>query len=292
LILVFVIRYLYDHHYVVWQVIRELSLPTMLLVFLSISIGKLLLVINMQYSLNCIGKNISYAKSFHYYNITQLGKYMPGNFWHFVGRYGYYRAERLSFSEIHKALILEMLFISLGCLLVSAVFFSLNPSFYSYLASLNVLDTRFIFIPVIVLCLTTVFLLIKRKVFKKVARHLLSNWRLNIKILIVQFAIWLFLGASFYLLLRGHTIHHGLFPNIISLYSIAYLLGFLFVLAPAGIGVREFVLISGLGFIDMPMDIKLSLVGFHRVFYMAAEVILAAIAFAIFMYFEDRHPSG
>jgi len=241
--------------------------------------GKIFLVLNMQYSLDYIGKKIQFFKSFHFYNVSQLGKYIPGNIWHFVGRFGYYKTENLTFTEINRALILEILFIISGSLLIGLFFLLLNQELFFYIGNLYWRYQEVINIFLLVVIFIVFFIIVIKKIFLiKIIRKIFINWRLNVKIFLVQLAVWLFLGTSFYLLIQSYITGFDQYTYSIGLYAISYLIGFLFVFAPAGIGVREFILLSGLNLIDIPFEIKLSMVGFHRFIYITAEIVLAGIS--------------
>jgi len=227
-VILFVVNYLYNNHQIVFNVIHKIPLLNMILAIIALFAGKIFLVLNMQYSLDYIGKKIQFFKSFHFYNVSQLGKYIPGNIWHFVGRFGYYKTENLTFTEINRALILEILFIISGSLLIGLFFLLLNQELFFYIGNLYWRYQEVINIFLLVVIFIVFFIIVIKKIFLiKIIRKIFINWRLNVKIFLVQLAVWLFLGTSFYLLIQSYITGFDQYTYSIGLYAITIPSGFI-----------------------------------------------------------------
>jgi uncharacterized membrane protein YbhN (UPF0104 family) len=87
---------------------------------------------------------------------------------------------------------------------------------------------------------------------------------------------WGFFSASLWVTIKPFVEELPPYTYVAGIYCLAYIVGFLSPFAPAGIGVRELILIQGLSaFISIDLCILLSLV--NRLVYLFAEIILAAM---------------
>lgn len=110
----------------------------------------------------------------------------------------------------------------------------------------------------------------------ELAPQLLSNILLN------NFLFWLFNGLSFVYFLQGLGVIKAIdLPNLIYLsssYILAWLAGFLFLPAPAGVGVREAVLgyfFSSYGF-SLALGVSVSLL--YRLFILGRDLLVYAVS--------------
>jgi len=289
LVIVFTSAYLYRNLDTVVLTIRQLSWEKIVFALIALILGKICLSFNMKYSLRSIDKHFPFITCFHIYNISQLGKYAPGNFWHFIGRIGFYKNLNLSFKEIRSTMILEILFIIIGSFCFGLLFLFFSPDFLKIFSEYYP-SSKIIMMAVVpgVIFSIGLIAIIKKQFFAKVLRTINENRILNIKITAIQFMIWLSLGLSFYFVVSPYESGIKVSALTTGLFALAYLIGFLFVIAPAGIGVREFVLVSGLSLINVSPDVAISVVGVHRMLYIIAEVFLATMGSLLFSYFQRR----
>ncbi|MCG7888370.1 MAG: hypothetical protein JAY93_20245 [Candidatus Thiodiazotropha taylori] len=97
---------------------------------------------------------------------------------------------------------------------------------------------------------------------------------------ITALLIWLVLGFAFWITLTPFSASEIGLVFIIGLYAFSYAIGFAVPFAPAGIGIRESVLVLGLApFLDINTAIILA--ALNRVFYIFIEIILAALSVTI-----------
>lgn len=273
---VFVALYLYNNSGTIHSILKHISWSNIILAIMVLIAGKICLSENMRYSLLFIDRHIPFIRCFYIYNISQLGKYIPGNFWHFLGRIGFYKEEGLSFKEVRSAMLLEIGLIIGGSFFFGALFLLFSPGNLKILPGDSPsarLILLFVFIGFVVS--SGFIFLIKHQFLKNALKVIYDKRGLNYKILFVQLLLWLFLGISFFFIVSPYQNGYRICLFAIGLFALAYLIGFLFIIAPAGIGVREFILISGLSLINIQVDVAISLVGLHRVLYVIVEVLLA-----------------
>lgn len=201
-------------------------LPLIILYF----IGNTLLSMSWRNIVFSLGCNISYLDSFTIYGISQIAKYMPGNVFHFASRQ--IEGEQL---RINRKVLIKSTFLELFLLVLSGATFGLFL-LPSYLEVLSTLHVAMLFIVI-----ASVSLLVLKRHF---------NTRLYFSI----FLYMLFLLQSGFifvtvLLLVDSSVSVDIDTVVlfISSFVIAWLIGLVTPGAPAGVGIRELVLITILG---------------------------------------------
>jgi glycosyltransferase 2 family protein len=270
---VFIIFFIRKNFADLKEAINRIHISYLLLSFLCIAGAKILLVLFMRYVLRSVGKEMNFPTCFRIYNISQLGKYIPGNIWHFVGKAAAYKDNGFSIGAIRDALVIENLWLVGGAF---AYGLALMVIFNSYLIQHLFFSHRMYVAVFFVAVLLLLFL--GNKVLKVNFRRLFSSHRLNVKIIFLQIVIWSLLGLSFAVLTIPFIHPMGSTILMISgLYAIAYSFGFVTPFAPAGIGVREAVLAVGL-LPYLPLRIVITLSAANRLLYLLVEIILAVLS--------------
>ncbi|HSM30531.1 MAG TPA: hypothetical protein VK854_07495 [Woeseiaceae bacterium] len=162
----------------------------------------------------------------HVFGVTQLAKYIPGNFFHLASR------QTVGMSDGHEAMpLLKSAFWEFAAIMSSAVIFGLwlGPLLFDGV-SYAVGGSLFVLVLAIVSLCAQRFLspFVMKAVLWYVAFLLLSG---------------LVFYATLLLLLPGASLVHAL-PGICSAYVIAWLAGAVTPGAPAGIGIREVVMFA------------------------------------------------
>jgi len=182
-------------------------------------------------------KRLRFGTAFRITVLSNLGKYVPGKVWTFLGmvfllrREGYTLPEALASTVLHQAFTLIT-----GAVFVAVV---LGPRIISGVAV----------IPLILGCVLSVVVLYP-PLFSRLLNwglRLLKREPLTIKLSFAKsvalfaayFVAWIVYGTSFWCLLRGIGIHPGTFADTVAAFGAAYLIGFLAMFAPGGLGVRE-----------------------------------------------------
>ena len=117
-----------------------------------------------------------------------------------------------------------------------------------------------------------------RKKITEILKILSKEPIVNIKLSINMIFVWFLLGWCFYITLIPYLKENSLSSllYIIGLYALAYSVGFLVPFAPAGIGIRETVLVVGTSAL-LQEDNALVLASLNRVIYIIVEITIVLI---------------
>ncbi|MEX2964192.1 hypothetical protein [Microbulbifer sp. TYP-18] len=273
-VFVFATLYIIDKKAEIAQMLAALPLKTLFIAGVLVIVGKLCLVTNMQQAAGRFSISLGWGDCYRIYNLTQLAKYIPGSIWQFVGRISILRDRGVHSSSIRDSLLAEHLWVigSAGLLAIALFFFNL-PVFLA-ISHVNTGVVSSSTASMIVVTLIALFLtfLLSSKRFRCCLRRFSPPHEL-VPILLLT---WLFLGASFWVTLGPYTDSHPSLLYVVGVYSMAFITGFLVPFAPAGLGVREGVLILGvISFVGE--DIALMLAAMNRVIYFFVEIGLASL---------------
>lgn len=186
-------------------------------------------------------KKLSLITSYQISALSNLGKYVPGKVWavlgivYFLKRRGYSATEAVAATGLHQAYTVVA-----GLLFVSAVLGSEiwgRLPLVSVLAGLG-LAVVVIYPPVFSCLFNRALALFKREPLP----YTISFGRAFL-LLLAYVGAWILYGASFWCMLKGIGIDNPPFWSMAAASSAAYLLGFLALFAPGGLGVREGILL-------------------------------------------------
>ncbi|MBI3984689.1 MAG: DUF2079 domain-containing protein [Candidatus Levybacteria bacterium] len=246
--------------------------------FLFISIGCFFVYFFLRtylwkYILGDKGERISYKKNALYWSTSELKRYVPGNIWSFLARTSFLEKENVSKKEVFSFLAFEAVMVTISSFLVS----------YFYIAfvlknqTLNLLLLAFIAFCLLVFIFNTKLFDL---VFKKTRLRsffsfiLLANAPFrNFKLLLLGVSTFFMLGLGtyfsaaslFYLDLKNILI-------LVSLFTFSYFVGYISIITPMGLGVREGVITVGLsGFISSLSAAVISI--FSRIVFIVSELL-------------------
>jgi hypothetical protein len=279
-VLCFIIFFLHSNLHRVDSVIHRLPAGSIFFSILSLIAGKLLLTWIMHQTLQRHDVNLLPSHCFAVYHISQLGKYIPGSIWHYVGKIGMYKSAGLNNRTIRDTIILESFWIAFSALVIGIFLIAITQ--YQLLISLYQKTPKSV--PIILITAFCIFLLLPNlSVWRaKISRY----WRRLLftrKSFFTALLIWLALGFAFWITLIPFSTSEIGFTYIVGLYALSYAIGFVVPFAPAGLGIRESVLVLGLmPFLDFNTSIILATL--NRIFYIVVEITLAALAVPISRY--------
>ncbi len=282
LVLIFIVRYSILHREQIGAALMEIKLRVLIFCFLLLIVGKFFLASNMYQSIRLTGKKLHPAECINIYNMSQLGKYIPGTIFMFVGRVGLLRNVGIDGTTMRNSMIYEFALI-VGSAFVYGISVILCVRTSSLLAIFGRYHTAliiFAFMGVVVA--GTAFFIWRKRGFA-IASFPKLTWYRSIVIALISFFIWTFIGLSYVTLTSTYfpeTLHATQIVYITGLYALAYAIGFCVPIAPAGIGVREGVIVLGLTAI-LPTEAAILSVTLHRVMYFIVDVILGAISFVV-----------
>lgn len=214
--------------------------------------------------------------------VAQIGKYLPGNVAHYFGRAALAKQHNISFTQSGLSTIVEFGAALLAAALIVFGATLLDSSIWADAPIVSILPEG-LFWPLTVLALI-IIAGIATFVFRRLPeiRSLLSIdfWVAPICWLTIGF---LMTGFSFYALAIAFFGAWSIpVVSVIAIYVIAWAVGFLIPGAPAGLGVREVILVALLApMIGAPAAIMLSLL--HRLLSAMLDLTAAALAAAFLL---------
>lgn len=197
--------------------------------------------ISWKYIVAYFGETISQTNSLTIWFFSEAVRYIPGNIWSFASRA--YLARQNNITKKTSLIILP-------AEIIVAITITTILSLY---AIGNVLESHLVnfifFIVIFVSLIITLALLLFHGYINKILKNLTSSTVVLKALLIalmLQFVSWTFYGFGYLVLINNFTTT----PNFILLFSytlLAWLIGYLTIITPMGIGVREgaFVLLAG-----------------------------------------------
>jgi uncharacterized membrane protein YbhN (UPF0104 family) len=195
--------------------------------------------------LNRLSSRVPYLIGIRVFFLSQLGRYIPGKIWTFLGRYSLNVTHNVPKVRITESIFYELLTLFLsGMVVFSSTFIIFGNSLYKKIDCTAI----------VILVASVFFLMVPRLSFNIINPILIKYGKnpINIKIrttyLIFYFILnvfaWILQGFGIFFLSRSFlylSISKAfLFPGI---FCVSWLGGFLSVFTPSGIGVREGILI-------------------------------------------------
>ncbi|PCN49280.1 hypothetical protein Csp2054_03630 [Curtobacterium sp. 'Ferrero'] len=208
--------------------------------------------------------------------VGQLGKYIPGGVWSIAAQAELGRAHGLQRTSSAVA--------ALASMLVSMVTAALVGIVAVLLGTPDGLATFWWLIPFVLLGLVSLtppvlgrLIRIAFRVLRRPAQDTSLSWPGTVMSLVWSLAMWVAYGVQATVVLRAFGADSPvLFPVAVGAYAVAWLVGFLVVIAPAGIGPREAVLVLLLGAVAGG-SAPLALAVISRAFMTLGDVVLAGV---------------
>lgn len=250
-----------------------------------ILITKLLLALNFQQAVRMSGQPLAFLPSNYIYQVSQMGKYIPGSIWQFVGKAGMLKKKEVPGKKIAVSILLETSFV-----LGSAALFGFWIPFYvlpDYFSS-SYLWLLLIGVTILSSCASILFF----KTVKKLFLFLSKNKKQLLEVIGNQALIWSLFGLSL-VLLNGTPINVNIFsewPLLIGIFSFSYFVSFLVPFAPAGIGIREGLIITGFQLYGIDGNAAFVALA-HRLLYFFAEGFLVFLLVAFKPFRSNTHAS-
>lgn len=244
-------------------------------------LAKVLLSRAMQRAAQKAGIDLSFAQAFWIYNITQLPKYVPGSIWQFVGRATVLKRLGCSLVQIRDSLLIEHIWvIGSAAVLGLPVCVYFGPALLRQFAA-SAGSGLLIWGGLALLGAGLFVLLALRYLRKKQAtlpslRELRRALRPSLALVLALLACWTLFGFSFWITLGPVAEAAPSLVFAISVYCLAYVAGFCVPFAPAGLGVREAVLIVCLAeFLSLEAAFLVS--ALNRSLYLLVDVLMGAL---------------
>ncbi len=269
--------YCYKNYGKISNYLHTVSIINLVISFLLLMVGKLALSEMTRYSLKKIDVKIKYTDALTITSVTQLGKYLPGGIWHIAGKLGIYKARQISLKKSTQAIIYENVWLLSSAFMIGLVLLMVSSKdvlclVYEPLCSSTLQMVVAVTFPI----LWVVALYIFERVFFKDTPVIVKDFIMKFFIMI---AIWLSFGVSFWLVFP-HIAANFLVP-ITGAFSLSWVVGYVTIFAPGGIGVREYLLTVLLTSFFSAEEVAIYAT-MHRLIWVLEEIVLGASTALIF----------
>lgn len=246
--------------------------PAMLAGFVAFARGQQIL-------LRSRGHDLSLSKSMALLYLPVLGKYLPGKVWSVVGAMWLFHQQGIPRTTSAICIIGTML-----CSVAAGGLVSLILDGGGVPPAIRVLLAAGVIIAL------TLFL--RSHAFRKLSEGLVRRWShvaaamtigstSLLHAVMVNASAWVLSGAGFVCLIRtSHSVNPSDVPRIIAIFAFAQVMGFLALFAPAGLGIREGLLVAGLAPITGEGPAVL-IAALARLWQTLLELLLAAFGWCV-----------
>lgn len=224
-----------------------------------------------------LGYLLGFRRSFRIYYYSQGAKYLPGGIWGVLGRTYLCEREKIPRGVAFSSIVIETALCVISGAIVVVLFF----------AQANFLETEFLFLATAVIVVGLIFLNPKiffpmANFFLKITRHeplsTSISYRAILKLISSYVFAWLLGGVGFYFLTSSVTsLPLAKMGEIIGIFSAAGITSIVAFFAPAGLGVREGVLVLSLSRFT-PQSVAILVALFARLWMTVSEVLLIFLA--------------
>ncbi len=241
--------------------------------------------------MGALGEPMGRGHAFRVFYLSNLGKYLPGGVWNFVGRVGLAQRDGISALGVSISILLEMACQLVGATLVALPTLLFFPALFfpSTLPSRPLVGVGVLLLVALGLVLAmnpkvmNLALAIGEKLLRRSIPRIPTSYGFILRMLLVYWANWLLLSLAFAALAQA------LLPEVLSLSEVFVMVGafalacnagvFVFFL-PGGLGVREVVLALLLSSrFEPPWPATLALVA--RCWVLVGEVAAFGVALAL-----------
>jgi hypothetical protein len=266
----------------------------LILAELGFIIGLGLLPLGSYVILRNLGRPLSLPETWQAFFVSQIAKYLPGSVWSIPGRVYIYHRRGLPAVQGATALAWEMMLMIMGAAMVGFLGIGLLLGEFSWLivaGGFSILVAGFL---VLGLVMRSPDFIEKIPLPGKI-RKMLSllkarlSWRAIGLVGGLYAANWLVLGLAFSQVARSvsENFEAGWVLPLVGLHAVAWLVGFLVVFTPGGIGVRDGLLIIGLGtLVEAPLPLMVAVL--TRILWTIAEVLGAISAVLVYSYYQNK----
>lgn len=226
------------------------------------------------------GYQLRFHDTCFFWLTSEIKRYVPGNIWAFLGRSVLFHKQGIQKKDIAKGLIIEAEIMVISAAIVSLFLLSFIEKHYFP----NLVGVLTDIIPLILLVCVAVYVFSgKLRSVSKIFRVILPSFFPHqlITLILIHTLAFIFYGLGYYFAITSIT---NLSPNLImvliGLFTFSFLVGYLSLLTPSGLGVREGVMVFGL--IQVMVTNLAALVSvFARLILIVSEVLLVLVAYLL-----------
>jgi len=268
---IFIIKIISGNYITVLNTVRNINLVFLITGILCFFVYFLLRSILWQKIIQQKGVSLNIKESIFIFSISEIKRYAPGNIWSFLSRSYLLEEKGLNKKTIFHSILIEAELIVLSCLLLS--FFAIHTLFVNSFFDLSILSLFF--------ALSLLFIFSNK--LKKFS-NLFSNFSPtnNFYLLIISIFTFFFFGlATYFSMISIININLYYVTEYISIFILSLLVGYLSIITPMGLGVREGAIIYGISrFINYSLAATVAIFG--RIVFTVSELIFLFFAFLFY----------
>lgn len=232
--------------------------------------------------IKAFGHSISFKDSSYMWSISELKRYIPGSIWSFLGRAVLFRDKGVTKKEIGSGLVIEAELFVIGCVIVSLLslpFIVLNYSIQvSHIAGFIVGVLTLIYVANKTLLR---HFIPRNDVMKRAINFLFPPFTVRenfILVLLSSIAIFFFGLGNYLIMSAAFGTDPQLIWQLIGVFALSFVAGYLSIITPAGIGVREGIVIYALTKI-VPSGLAAFAALFTRLLLIVSELLFISISY-------------
>ena len=232
-----------------------------------------------------------------FFQFSQLGRYLPGKVGHFVWMLSLSRGFGIEKTRAMLATCLQLTFqFGLGCVLGLPILSSPEVLLFlqSRLAGVEMFRKASLICIGIVALFGGVVFLYRRRIRETLPTLIVQSRAIFsvagvLWLLAVYLLLWGLLGVAFFLFIKSLTpVAISQLLVVTGIYAVAWSIGFLSVITPSGLGVREGVLSLLLTLVGFPSATATLVSLLSRLWTLGAQLVLAGIAFRLYWQQRDK----
>jgi hypothetical protein len=272
LILFFLIKTLINSWDQVSMYSFKINYTLLILAIITICISYISAAIGWIYTIKKLKQDLSIKKGLSIFFKAQISRYIPGTIWSYIGRVYLSKKENIPKTITSISLVLEAIFLLSTSAIISFL------ALFSYLKSNEISNYPLYFIiaaiPLILLHPTILNFLINKllKLLKKQETNIKIRYLDLLKIFSIYILRGILLGMGFVIFTNSiYPINIANWPLLFGASLLSWVIGYLFVIAPGGMGVKEAVIAFLLKPI-MPIGISIIIALGSRILLILGEI--------------------
>jgi uncharacterized membrane protein YbhN (UPF0104 family) len=282
-----------------WNVVKavdwQMDVPFLAGSYVLLALVWSALVANWRWLMDRMGASLGFGTSWRIWFLSNIIRYIPGNVWQFLGMVYLCRQEGIAAATTLTSIVLyQVVSIASGLALAGGVYLLAGQTGLTSAppaAEVRVLPWEFpwwgligIVVVAVVVCYPPLMNWFLRQIFR-----LLRKEPIQIQLALGHVArfflhragIWVLQGLAFAIFVRSvYPVEEVDLPIIAASFVVSWVVGFISLLTPSGLGVREAVQ-AGLLALIVPLPVAVALAVLSRIWLVIGEVVAAGIGLAI-----------
>ena len=238
--------------------------------------------------LRALGNRIGYIQSIRIWLLSNASRFIPGVVWQYGGRIYLSSGAGIPAGTTFTALLIELVFLITIVLIIVLTAFS----FWNYPRDIKFFQIAVLILPIFI---ALILLLNNQRVITKIASIYkritgkegeVTNFKFSIywiPILLVSYLLqFIFAGSVLFFLVKlAVNLDWNLYATFIGIFAGSWLIGYITVIAPAGLGVQEISIATMLS-LYMPFPVASMIAILFRVVLLLTEAITILFVSTIF----------